>query len=144
MVRLLRDGKAIARKEVTAADGWRYSFENLPKTDRYGNPYAYRMEEAPVPGYYGRASGYDLVNARLPEELPPLPQDADASGEEGDPEEPMEFITILDYGVPLYGGALKTGDRPPSYPFALAGIGLIALALAFWPGKRAKRKQHHE
>jgi len=58
---LKENGNQIDSKTVTANDGWRYSFENLPA---YKNkqPVSYTVEEVPVPGYAASRNGNDFIN----------------------------------------------------------------------------------
>ena len=62
-VDLLRNGEKINSKEVTAADEWKYSFDNLPKYSEDGKTaYTYTIEEEPVKGYNSKVEGYDIIN----------------------------------------------------------------------------------
>ena len=55
-------------------------------------------------------------------------------------EEVDEFTDILDYGTPLWGQLLGTGDETPIYPFVFGGIGVVAIiALVFFGRKRKKK-----
>ena len=49
-------------KTVTAADDWKYTFENLPECDENGNAYEYSVKEGYVEGYTSEADGMDLRN----------------------------------------------------------------------------------
>ncbi|MGE6402347.1 Cna B-type domain-containing protein [Bacillus cereus] len=66
-VDLLQDGKVIATKEVTAANGWKYEFENLPAVDTAGKAYKYEVKEQPVSGYQSHVKGYDIINIKIQE-----------------------------------------------------------------------------
>uniref|UniRef100_UPI003D980059 Cna B-type domain-containing protein n=1 Tax=Bacillus wiedmannii TaxID=1890302 RepID=UPI003D980059 len=66
-VDLLQDGKVIATKEVTAANGWKYEFENLPAVDMAGKAYKYEVKEQTVSGYQSRVKGYDITNIKIQE-----------------------------------------------------------------------------
>lgn len=67
-VRLLRDGAEADSKEVTAADGWRWSFDGLAKYDPSdGHEYAYAVAEDAVAGYTATSNGYNLTNTHAPE-----------------------------------------------------------------------------
>ncbi len=141
-VRLSRNGRVIEERTVTAASGWTYSFTHLPTDDGFGHDYIYEISEQMVSGYYTLVSGYDLTNVRVPDvpenpgeprtprtpRIPPLPE-----------EELEELIEIFDYGVPLWGGLLGTGDETPVYPFVFAGIGVAAVVVLLAFGRR-KRK----
>ncbi|HEY9576027.1 MAG TPA: Cna B-type domain-containing protein [Lachnospiraceae bacterium] len=60
-VRLLSNGKEVAIKEVTQADGWSYSFDNLPIYEN-GQKVTYTIKEDAVKGYTTKIQGYDIVN----------------------------------------------------------------------------------
>ena len=62
-VDLLRNGEVIDSKGVTAADEWKYSFDNLPKYSEDGKTaYTYTVKEEPVKGYISKVEGYDIIN----------------------------------------------------------------------------------
>ena len=152
IVRLLRNGVEIDRRTVTAVNGWQYSFTNLPADDGYGNKYTYTIREEAVPGYFGRVDGYNLSNTKLPDrpELPP--DDGDnpppparrtppPTFEAENEEELEEYLELFDYGTPLFGELLGTGDDTPIYPFIFGGVGgaaLIALIVLLVLGNRKK------
>ena len=65
-VNLLANGEVVDSVEVTAADGWAWSFEGLPIYDGGNKQVAYTMEEAEVPAGYRVTSlsdGRVLVNS---------------------------------------------------------------------------------
>ncbi|PER29097.1 Cna B-type domain-containing protein [Bacillus cereus] len=66
-VDLLQNGKVIATKEVTAANGWKYEFENLPAVDIEGKAHKYEVKEQPVSGYQSKVNGYDITNVKIHE-----------------------------------------------------------------------------
>ena len=62
-VDLLRNGEVIDSKGVTAADEWKYSFDNLQKYSEDGKTaYTYTVKEEPVKGYISKVEGYDIIN----------------------------------------------------------------------------------
>lgn len=63
-VNLLRNGKIIDSKEVTADDYWKYSFKDLEKYDENGKAYKYTVKEQGVPGYKSEVDGFDITNIR--------------------------------------------------------------------------------
>ncbi len=67
-VRLYADGRELTDKvlTVTAADDWKWSFEDLPK-DSGGKEIEYTITEDPVTGYTPNIQGYDIVNTHSPE-----------------------------------------------------------------------------
>ncbi len=62
---LLQNGKVIDTKEVTAADGWKYSFADLDKYDENGAAYEYTIKEQAVEKYQSTVDGYDVTNLRV-------------------------------------------------------------------------------
>ena len=160
-VRLLRDGVEIDSRTVTAATNWTYNFGSHPVDDGYGNIYEYTVREDGVPGYYCRVNGLDLVNTILVPKGPDTPDTQTPTHytpkgniptrktgtptprfEEMTEEEMDEYMDILDYGTPLWGQLLGTGDETPVYPYVFAGVGgaaIIAL-LVFGRKKKGKKK----
>ena len=50
-VALYRNNQKVDEAQVTAADGWVYTFTDLPAFDEQGVKYTYAVRELPVPGY---------------------------------------------------------------------------------------------
>ncbi|MBQ5318500.1 MAG: Cna B-type domain-containing protein [Oscillospiraceae bacterium] len=67
IVRLLADNKEVNYKEVTEADGWQYSFDNLPKY-KDGTEIVYKVTEDAVTDYTTTYSttNYDITNTHVP------------------------------------------------------------------------------
>lgn len=65
VVKLLADGKEVASKEITAADNWQYSFDNLPKL-KDGKEIVYSITETGVEGYTPEVTGYNIKNTYNP------------------------------------------------------------------------------
>ena len=64
-IRLYADGTEVAHKEVTAEDGWKWSFTDLPKyTD--GDAIIYTITEDAVPGYTSKVDGFNVTNSYTP------------------------------------------------------------------------------
>ena len=60
---LKRNGEAVDRKEVTAKDGWSYSWTGLEAYSSDGKTaYTYTVEEEPIEGYKTAVSGYNITN----------------------------------------------------------------------------------
>ena len=57
-------GQEVRRVTVTAAQGWRYTFADLPKFDAQGEEISYYVREEPVAGYQVSYSGLDITNAK--------------------------------------------------------------------------------
>ncbi|MEH7649189.1 Cna B-type domain-containing protein, partial [Bacillus toyonensis] len=47
--------------DVTAANGWKYTFSNLESYDANGVAYTYTIKEKPVAGYKSEVKGYDIT-----------------------------------------------------------------------------------
>ena len=65
-IRLLANGKEVTSKEVSAADKWAWSFDNLPKYES-GKEIRYSVAEDEVDGYKSEVSGFDITNTHTPE-----------------------------------------------------------------------------
>jgi LPXTG-motif cell wall-anchored protein len=153
-VHLLRNGVEIDSLEVTAETGWNYTFGTRPLDDGYGNNYTYTVREDGVPGYFSRVNGMDLFNMTLAPDNPdgpnPNPHNEIPNRktptprprfEEFTEEEMTDVVEMLDYGTPLWGQLLGTGDETPVYPYVFGGVGAIAvIALAVFGRKRKKKK----
>ncbi|WP_415868882.1 Cna B-type domain-containing protein [Bacillus mycoides] len=64
-VELLQNEKIVDTKEVTAADGWKYKFDNLAAYDANGVAYKYEVKEQPIDGYTTEVNGYDITNTKM-------------------------------------------------------------------------------
>ncbi|MDF9448162.1 Cna B-type domain-containing protein, partial [Bacillus toyonensis] len=64
-VELLQNEEVVNTKEVTAADGWKYKFDNLAKYDANGVAYKYEVKEQPIDGYTTEVNGYDITNTKV-------------------------------------------------------------------------------
>ncbi len=64
-VRLYADGKEVKTENVTAADGWKYSFADLPKYSN-GQEIKYTITEDTVADYNTVIKGYDITNSYTP------------------------------------------------------------------------------
>ena len=59
---LLAGDEVYQTKTVTANDGWRWSFTELPALDANGEEIVYTIQEITVPGYTSQVSGYNIIN----------------------------------------------------------------------------------
>ena len=144
VVNLLRNGRKVESRTVTATNGWQFSFQNIPVDDGYGNLYTYTLSEDAVSGYSGRVDDLIVTNSLRPEkkELTELGVYGTplAGFDEGQLEDLME---LSEYGTPLWGRPLKTGDELPLYPIVFGGIGAVALiALVVLMVVNKKRKNN--
>ena len=60
-VHLYANGVEAGTKSVTAADGWKYTFDNLPKFAD-GKEITYTVTEDEVAGYMTTINGFDIIN----------------------------------------------------------------------------------
>ena len=65
-VKLLANGDKAAEKTVTAEDGWKYSFEDLP-VYKNGQKITYTIAESAVENYSTTINGFDITNSYTPE-----------------------------------------------------------------------------
>lgn len=65
-INLLADGQKIDSKTVTEADGWKWSFTNLPKYRDHGTEIVYTIEEVPVAEYDATVNGFNVTNTHTP------------------------------------------------------------------------------
>ncbi|MBR2257281.1 MAG: Cna B-type domain-containing protein [Blautia sp.] len=66
MVRLYADQREIDSKEVTAAEGWKYTFASLPKYSG-GKEVLYSITEDSVDGYKASINGFEILNVHQPD-----------------------------------------------------------------------------
>ncbi|MGX5475676.1 Cna B-type domain-containing protein [Bacillus toyonensis] len=64
-VDLLQNGNVIQKQEVTAANGWNYTFVDLAQYDANGVAYTYTVKEKPVAGYKTEVNGYNITNTKV-------------------------------------------------------------------------------
>ncbi|MEH7649188.1 Cna B-type domain-containing protein, partial [Bacillus toyonensis] len=64
-VELLQNGNVIQTQEVTAANGWNYTFVDLAQYDANGVAYTYTVKEKPVAGYKSEVNGYNITNTKV-------------------------------------------------------------------------------
>ena len=128
VVNLMRNGRKVESRTVTAANGWQFTFQNIPVDDGYNNKYTYTLTEDAVTGYSGRVEDLIVTNS-----LRPAKKELTELGVYGTPlagfneEELEDMMELSDYGTPLWGRPLKTGDELPLYPIVFGGIGAAAL-----------------
>ncbi len=64
-IRLFANGKEIKSVKVTEADGWKWSFTDLPKYEK-GKEIKYTIKEDRVLGYTAKVVGYNVINSYSP------------------------------------------------------------------------------
>ena len=67
-VKLMDGENVVATATATAADGWKYTFTDLPKY-REGKEIEYTIAEETVEGYTAEADGFNLINTHAPETI---------------------------------------------------------------------------
>ena len=151
-VNLLANGELVESRTVTRADGWSWTFTDLPKYAG-GVEIVYTITEEPVRGYRTEVNGYDITNRHTPEPTPtitpeptPVPTPTPTIPEEVKraTRKPVNgaiisTITILDSAVPLFGGQ-GTGD---TMPYAVGGLSLAAILLLVSAYIAKKRSGKH-
>ena len=151
-VNLLANGEQIESRTVTRADGWSWTFTDLPKYAG-GVEIVYTITEEPVRGYRTEVNGYNITNRHTPEPTPtitpeptPIPTPTPTIPEEVKraTRKPVDgaiisTITILDDAVPLFGGQ-GTGD---TMPYAVGGLSLAAILLLVSAYIAKKRSGKH-
>lgn len=102
-VDLLADGVKIQSKTVTAADGWKYSFGNLPES-KGGKKIAYTVAEEPVDGYTSAVDGSNITNTHKVERTSVSVEKkwSDASNQDG--------VRPSSVSVQLYANGKVSGD----------------------------------
>ncbi len=100
-VQALNGNKVVSEKQVTADNGWKYTFKDLRKYDENGKEINYTIKEAPVEGYLSKVDGNNIVNIEL----------MDISGvktwKDGDSEDRPEMIKVQLF---QNGKAIKTAE----------------------------------
>jgi len=148
--RLYRDGEEIMTFEIKKENNWAYKTEELPLDDGYRHKYKYTVREDEVPGYFARVDGLNLINTKITPDIPGKPKvPGTPTRKTFTPPPPFrnftekeidDLLDILDYGTPLWGTLLGTGDETPIYPYVFGGVGALALvALAVFGRKRKKK-----
>ena len=61
-INLIKNGTIIDSKEVTAENGWKYSFTDLEKYDAQNELIEYAISEDAIPNYTVEINGYDVIN----------------------------------------------------------------------------------
>ena len=160
---VMQNGVPIQSQVVTAESGWTYTFTDLPDKDPVtGEKYVYTVGEETVPGYIGHAEFYDLVNELASSVVPGLsdddPKNPFGPGAMFDPNDPdhsqsgfvgtdlteellERAIKLFEYGTPIWGELLETGDEMPIYPFIFGGVGLAAVIVLLVTNRKKRKKK---
>lgn len=87
-IHLLADGSEIDKKVVTEADGWKWTFCDLPEL-KDGKTVTYTVNEDPVQGYTTSYDGLNVTNTYIPDK----PEEPEKPEEPDKPEEPEKKET---------------------------------------------------
>ncbi len=103
-VYLLADNVRVASRTVSAADGWAWSFDGLPKNRDGGIPIRYTLAEKEVEGYTSEVNGFNITNTHIPEKMNITVQKVWRDSENQDGGRPGSIT------VKLYADGVYTGD----------------------------------
>ena len=67
-VNLFADGSKVTSQKITAANGWKYEFKDLPKYED-GKEIKYTITEDAVDGYTSSINGFNITNTYTPEKV---------------------------------------------------------------------------
>ena len=120
-VNLLANGVKVADKEVTAANGWKYSFTDLPKYAG-GNEITYGITENAVEDYQTLVNGYDITNSYTPGKTSVSVTKAwdDADNQDGKRESSVKVELLAD-GTPV-AGSETTLSADNNWTYTWAGL----------------------
>ena len=102
-VKLLADGVKVAEKTVTADDGWKYEFTDLPVYNA-GSRITYTIAEEAVENYSTVIDGYNITNSYTPEKTSLTVLKSWDDHENQDGKRPTNV------SVQLYADGVKSGD----------------------------------
>ncbi|WP_416147559.1 Cna B-type domain-containing protein [Salipaludibacillus sp. HK11] len=140
VVNLLQNGENVGTEEVTAENGWVYTFDELPKYDEQGVEYSYTIEEEPVSGYETSIDGFDITNTLIStvayekEKEKETGEISDETIQSEDMEKEVIDTTEDD------DGGLLPDTATTTYNMIIFGIGLVIIGLAFLILTRRQRK----
>ena len=118
-VRLFADGVEVAVKTVTAQDGWKWSFEGLPKFAA-GEEITYTITEDAVDGYTAVVDGYNVTNTHSPETVDISGGKTWADGNDQDGLRPESItVRLLADGKEV---AVKTVTAQDGWQWSFAGM----------------------
>src|SRR5699024_736343 len=103
-INLLQNGEKIDSVDVTAEDGWTYSFTALDQFDGNGDAYEYEIEEIAVDGYETSYDVYNVTNTKLCEKFT-----VEVEDEEGKPVTEKEYTFESEDGKKITKKTDKNG-----------------------------------
>ena len=87
-VNLYADGKKIGEAKLSKSNGWKHTFENLPKYDeKTGEEIKYAIDENEVLGYTAKITGdqekgFEITNTQDPPKKPKTPKEPPKTGDD--------------------------------------------------------------
>ena len=103
-VNLLANGKEVKKVKATAANGWKYSFTDLPKYEK-GQEIKYTVTENAVAEYTPEINGHNIKNSYTPEETSVTVTKGWNDANDQDGKRPKSIK------VQLYGDDKKVGEE---------------------------------
>ena len=94
-INLLANGEIIDTIEVTEADGWAWTFENLPVFENHGTEIVYSITENAIDDYSTEYDGYNVINTHTPEQTSVTVSKAWFDNNDQDGIRPDEITVIL-------------------------------------------------
>ncbi|HBS44802.1 MAG TPA: hypothetical protein DEA91_10675 [Paenibacillus sp.] len=131
-VDLLQNGTVILTQEVTAANGWEYTFADLVTYDADGNEYLYEVKEQPVKGYKSEVQGYDIANTKIKNSKPTDTNTTDTKPKDSTPSKGDEGDDKTESLLP------KTGESSAGTIFEVVGMLLLIFGAILFVRPRAQ------
>lgn len=136
-VNLYQNNIKINSVTIGENEGWKYSFDSLPKYSNDGEEYSYRVEEEKVENYKTEQDGYNFTNVLEDSTDPGTPTDPEIPIDSGAPKKP---------GTPdseendiSYSGSKYLPTTGEKAAFGLSFAGLSALVLTSYYYFRNKK-----
>ena len=133
-VNLYANGQLVSSKAVSEADGWKYTFDNLPIDDQNGQKINYTIGEDAIENYTSKVEGFNLINTYDPKDPGnKTPDPKNPGNKTPDPKDPANKKTNNKSALP------KTGEQAAIW---LSAIGLSILVVLGGAFVIIKKKKH--
>ena len=119
-VNLLADGEVIKTAAVTAANGWKYSFEGLPQF-KDGKKITYTVSEQPVEGYKTTIDGTAITNTHKTEKTSVFVEKKWKDQDNKDGSRPSS-VSVQLYANGVASGSTVTLDAANSWKYTWSGL----------------------
>ncbi|MBF1675028.1 MAG: Cna B-type domain-containing protein, partial [Scardovia wiggsiae] len=119
-VNLLADGEVIKTAAVTAANGWKYSFEDLPQF-KDGKKITYTVSEQPVEGYKTTIDGTAITNTHKTEKTSVFVEKKWKDQDNKDGSRPSS-VSVQLYANGVASGSTVTLDAANSWKYTWSGL----------------------